>query len=467
MLTAAAAALGFLPMAISTGAGAEVQRPLATVVIGGLITSTMLTMIAFPLLFEIFNNVTGIQLWPLRLIRSKKVLAILILLSLSPLTFYGQNEIGLEKAIEIALKNNLNINTYELQVKESEALRPTAFSIDKTSIYYNYDENNVAQINDYPLNVFGIQQNFNFPTIYFAQNKANKININIAETALGQQKRLLTKNVSLAYYDVQYYLNKQKLYFKIDSMYADFKKGAETSFKYGNISNNEVLNARAKQQQITTALNQVKYNLQNAYQRLATLIQYDTDFVVPLKIFDLIPIQEGDINLTPDVMLLKLQTEYQNASLKTEQNKLLPDISLGYFMGTNRYPEWKNYPGVQVGLALPLFFGEQKARIKANQLAVQINENIYAYNLIKIKSRRKELENELKNYQESIEMYHLSGRNLSEEIIRTAQKSFQLGEIDFFQFVLSVENAINLTINYLDNVYGYNQVVLEINYLAN
>jgi len=69
MLTAAAAATGFLPMAISTGAGAEVQRPLATVVIGGLITSTMLTMIVLPLLFEIFNNVIGFQLWPLRFIR--------------------------------------------------------------------------------------------------------------------------------------------------------------------------------------------------------------------------------------------------------------------------------------------------------------------------------------------------------------------------------------------------------------
>ncbi|MFN8134755.1 MAG: efflux RND transporter permease subunit [Bacteroidales bacterium] len=71
ILTAAAAALVFLPMAISTGSGAEVQRPLATVVIGGLITSTLLTMIALPLLFEIFNTVTGIQLRPLKFIRKQ------------------------------------------------------------------------------------------------------------------------------------------------------------------------------------------------------------------------------------------------------------------------------------------------------------------------------------------------------------------------------------------------------------
>lgn len=55
-LTAAAAALGFLPMAISSSAGAEVQRPLATVVIGGLFTATLLTMIVLPILFKMFDK---------------------------------------------------------------------------------------------------------------------------------------------------------------------------------------------------------------------------------------------------------------------------------------------------------------------------------------------------------------------------------------------------------------------------
>ena len=73
MLTAAAAALGFLPMAISTSAGAEVQRPLATVVIGGLITSTMLTMIALPLLYAVLIDIKGVALKPLRFIRESKV----------------------------------------------------------------------------------------------------------------------------------------------------------------------------------------------------------------------------------------------------------------------------------------------------------------------------------------------------------------------------------------------------------
>lgn len=52
LMTALVASLGFVPMAIATGAGAEVQRPLATVVIGGIITSTFLTLILLPVLYD-------------------------------------------------------------------------------------------------------------------------------------------------------------------------------------------------------------------------------------------------------------------------------------------------------------------------------------------------------------------------------------------------------------------------------
>ena len=56
LATASTAAVGFLPMAISTGVGAEVQRPLATVVIGGILTSTILTLFVLPLLYVIFGR---------------------------------------------------------------------------------------------------------------------------------------------------------------------------------------------------------------------------------------------------------------------------------------------------------------------------------------------------------------------------------------------------------------------------
>src|SRR3546814_2650007 len=56
IMTASVASLGFLPMALSTSAGAEVQRPLATVVIGGLVTATMLTLVVLPVIYFYLEN---------------------------------------------------------------------------------------------------------------------------------------------------------------------------------------------------------------------------------------------------------------------------------------------------------------------------------------------------------------------------------------------------------------------------
>jgi cobalt-zinc-cadmium resistance protein CzcA len=56
LMTALVAALGFVPMALATGTGAEVQRPLATVVIGGIISSTLLTLVVLPALYRRFGR---------------------------------------------------------------------------------------------------------------------------------------------------------------------------------------------------------------------------------------------------------------------------------------------------------------------------------------------------------------------------------------------------------------------------
>jgi cobalt-zinc-cadmium resistance protein CzcA len=58
-MTALVAALGFVPMALATSAGAEVQRPLATVVIGGLVTSTLLTLLVLPAVYAWFAGGRG------------------------------------------------------------------------------------------------------------------------------------------------------------------------------------------------------------------------------------------------------------------------------------------------------------------------------------------------------------------------------------------------------------------------
>ena len=66
----------------------------------------------------------------------------------------------------------------------------------------------------------------------------------------------------------------------------------------------------------------------------------------------------------------------QGAELKAEKNMLLPDVTLGYFNGTNRYDGARNYQGFEVGLGIPLFFGEQRAKVKAKQYAMEATGNL-------------------------------------------------------------------------------------------
>src|SRR5690554_7404593 len=103
LLSAAAAALGFLPMAVSVGAGAEVQRPLATVVIGGLISATLLTLIVLPVLYSLFGNSKPSEKKN-TMISNKTISFVLLLLALP--AFAQQPPQSLEELKSLALENN-------------------------------------------------------------------------------------------------------------------------------------------------------------------------------------------------------------------------------------------------------------------------------------------------------------------------------------------------------------------------
>ncbi len=118
LLTASAAALGFLPMAISTSAGAEVQRPLATVVIGGLFTATTLTLLVLPVIYAFFEGKHAINFNP------KKVLgSLIVLLLLMPAVVQAQSQsLSREEAVQLALEHNNSLKSYQLQAEQQGKL---------------------------------------------------------------------------------------------------------------------------------------------------------------------------------------------------------------------------------------------------------------------------------------------------------------------------------------------------------
>lgn len=463
LLTAAAAALGFLPMAISTSAGAEVQRPLATVVIGGLITSTLLTMLALPLLYAVFDTVTGFQWWPFRLKRGATIALLLLLPGLG--AFAQPREITPEQAVDIALRNNLGLKADSLRAAQYRAALPAAGALGKTSIYYGFDQNNIAD-NGKPLYILGAEQSLEFPTLLMARRKSGMAGISAAEAGYDLAGRQLTKEVLQACYRLIYLQNKQKHYAYLDSIYTGFSTAANRRYETGESNYLEMLNARSRHEQLGISKRQAELETIQAKNGLQQLLHTDSMVTLSIAKLPVLEIAQNDTNENPLSRLYSSYTEIEKSKLSVERNSLLPDITLSWFKGTNTYAGAKNYYGYQAGLAFPLIFGGQRAKIKSARIGYEIalteEENL----ALQLASRKTDLLNELQKYRESVNYFTNSGRNLASEIIRTAQKSYQNGEIDFFRFIQSLETATETELNFLDNLAQYNRIVLDLNYLT-
>ncbi len=465
LLTASAAALGFLPMAISTSAGAEVQRPLATVVIGGLITSTLLTMIALPLLYAVLIDVKRLQAWPLKLIRKPLLILLPLLLAFGYNANAQSDTLNMQKAINIALNNNNELKAYYLATKHSKALNPTAFAIDQTSVYYEYDANNIAE-NGHPLNVFGIEQSFKFPTVYTSEKKVNKINNSISETQYEIKKTALSKQVAQSYMTIVYLLNKQYYYQKLDSFYTDLLNAVSRNYELGGATQLEKFNVQAKKQEISIKNRQLEHDLEIGMNALKALLQTDSSYTVIYSPMKELLLQTDTVGNEQILMLGKQYTKLENARLSAEKNKFLPDINLGFFTGTNSYQNAQTYNGFMLGIGVPLFFFDKKARVSAGKISVQIAEE-QQYNLdIKYRKRIEELSKQLKKYEEALNYYHNYGENLYEKMVLSAEKSYKAGQIDIFKYLQSLETATQIKLDYLYNLWQSNNVVIELNYFT-
>lgn len=455
ILTASAAALGFLPMAISTNAGAEVQRPLATVVIGGLISATILTLIVLPVLYAWVEQKKELKM-------NKKSISTIIVLLLTFGMNAQQKPLNIDETISLAIENNSGLKASSLKIDEAEALLGSAFSFDKTSIYYNYDESNLA-INGEPLKVFGVSQDFKFPTVYFADKKVNQAQSQLQESNHSIVLQNLKRDVYLAYYDLIYVKNKAITYRYLDSLYQNFAKAATRRFELGETNYLEMITAQSKQKQLETLFKQVQQEVLMQTEHLKKVVQVESIILVdePLRKLEL---QTLDANANLGLLYFESSKAYYKARYQQEKQHLLPDLNLEYFQGTNSGLN-HNLIGYQFGLKIPLFFSGNSSKIKASKIAQDIVEEQQQDYRSKLTAEHQSLLATLQQYNEAITYYETQGKHLSEEIIKTAERTLKEGEIDFFQYIQSMETSKDIELTYLENLNLYNQTIITLNYL--
>lgn len=472
LMTATVASLGFLPMALSQGAGAEVQKPLATVVIGGLITATFLTLFVLPLLYIVFSN--GLR------IKAKRISMIVILfLSTIAVSAQSPKSISIEDAVAIALKNNLSVQASELQIESSRKLKRSTFELPKTNATVQYGQYNSIN-NDLG---FQVSQTIPFPTYYGAQSGLYKAQLQESELEKRSVENEIRRQVSSLYYELLFLEYSQKQLVSLDSIFRDFTRVAELQYKTGESNLLGKATAQAEQNKIRLMLSQNQTDKANVYVRLKKLMNTQEDFIVS-EIFSFEPIP---MSTKVDSSLLngnpELQSMYQDAVIagknkKVESSQTLPDLTFGYFnqslTGTQTingsdvyFDRSKRFDGFSIGIGIPLTYFSSRSKVRSFDLKQQsLQKEADQYKLL----LESELGNTIRLYRQQLQSYDyyktvaLPNANI---IINTAVTAYRNGEINYIGYAQALQTATEIKLGYLNTVNQINQSVIQINSLIN
>ena len=465
-LTASTDILGFLPMAVSSSAGAEVQRPLATVVIGGMITSTLLTLVVLPILYKMVESEKRKR----RKIRLNATMASFLFLFIG-LSFSGNMKaqevnVTLQQAIDSAKKNFPAIKAAQLEIERQEALKSTAFDLGSTSVFTGKEEtgNGVPGIH----NKVGFgQSDIDILGIFTKSREAGE-RIEQANKGRELTEKTLERDVSIAWYRALYTKKQWQLFLRLDSLYANFQKAAELRYKTQASSKVEYLSASAKYKELQVNIKRAKSNYQAAIEILNQYLLFPSRFDISEKGSKLngFPLSTVNDSLTGSPLLKYYQTQINvaEAEWKTMRASYWPKFDVGYTFqsvdGRSGFYSW------QAGISIPLLFFSQAGKTKA----AKINYGIAGYNFDQKRLRLKaEYNQQMKRYlalDELINYYQKEALPLAREQIDAANLAYRLGGIDYIQFIQNVESAINTNREYLKQQTEYYVLSAQLKYIT-
>ncbi|WP_109744648.1 CusA/CzcA family heavy metal efflux RND transporter [Arcicella aurantiaca] len=484
LMTAFVASLGFLPMAVSNGAGAEVQRPLATVVIGGLLLATFLTLFVLPILYIIFEK--GVKTLDLKTATS--IVILLTLFSLnnninaqnSPLQRRGAGAtdasgevITLETAISTAINQNLGVKSEKLRANYQEQLIKTYHNLPTTNFVGDFGQNNSIYFD----NRLGASQSFSSPKVYARQKDLLTEEWKVVALGVTLREAELKRAVTETFYSLVYWNEKEKLLLKIDTIYAEFLRKADLRLTKGETNILEKTTAESQRGNINLQLKMVRQEKDATKIQFKLLLNTDADLEPDAKEFKIKDILTADGTAIADHPLLKIYSQQKQLSIANtalEKTKLLPDFNVGLFSGTIRgigsddvyYSLGSRFTTVQVGVNVPIFKSATKAKVAASKMYEEVAESAF---LQQKQSLEKEFQKAFLMYQNNlatIQYYEQQALPNATQIIQTANKQFTNGDINYLDWVMLTNQAIGIQANYIDAIKELNLSIIHINYFT-
>ncbi|MDX1719462.1 MAG: efflux RND transporter permease subunit, partial [Salegentibacter mishustinae] len=477
MLTATTDIFGFLPMAFSTSAGAEVQQPLATVVIGGMLTATLLTLVVLPVLYTLVerrrekkeqNNLGS---------SNRRSLATILIIGLmlggtfsvnaqsdAVSSEYPQQDtlqtISLTKAREIAIKNFPQLKAAQLEIEREEVLRKTAYDFGNTQIFTGKEE--VGNGSDGIYTQIGVQQQGIDVFGIAPRLKLQKEKAALAENALELNTLEVEREVSRAWSSVYTSKKRYQVYKKMDSIFEDIERAARIRYETEATSKLEYLATSNQGNEVKIQMEQAYRNYLKSLQRLNLWFVSDTIYDVPdlpaEALDEPLNFLTESLKTHPALEVSEQRVNVAKALTRERKSEFLPK-----FQGQYARQEINGQSGFfqyQIGIQIPLFLGPELGRTQEAKVNRQIAEQNFYQDKIELETAYKNMREEFIKWRNSWNYYKNEALPLAKEQQDGSVLAFKEGAIDYVTFLQNIRDAIRIEVNawsafndYLDSRY--------------
>lgn len=450
LMTAAVASLGFLPMAISQAAGAEVQQPLATVVIGGLISATFLTLIILPILYYYSEKRFKFP--------GKGMALVLFFIGTSIGTDVHAQGISLEEALEIARKNAPSIKRDILKQEQQAALASGNLLTPTTNIFTSGEE--VDRNLTGGITSVGFLQNFYLPKARNAVKHLQDQKASLAESQTQLSVRALEKQVRQSYYNWVYAQELSDAFQTWISLYEEFGRIAQIRFESGETGKMAVLSAKTKEKEIKLGRNQALYQGEIYGQAFQNSLFSDSAYQISTsRLPDARNQFSSQTKEHPLMRYHRQNIDRATAQVKVNKSRLLPLIQTG--------AQWQTINGTspfwayQIGLNIPLFQGAYRSSIESAKLGVKASEAEFDYQQRLLENKRSLLRQELMKSYENVRYLKDELLALAETQTQLSREAYQQGEINYLQYLQSLDQWVQLRLRYLEALRLWHQLHAE------
>lgn len=465
LATAAVASLGFLPMAISTSAGSEVQKPLATVVIGGLISSTLLTLFVLPVLYSLFSRKRKINVSTATAV----IIALILFSSVtanaqSPITNVAQR-LSLDSALSTALKNHPSLQSATFAIQQQQQLKKTSFILDPLNLQYQGGQIN-SKLFDYNISATtGIP----FPTTIAAQTKLQNQKVELAKQQFNVTRAELIRNVTAAYYQLLFGKQKLQLLTSLENSHKNFSAYANKKFEVGETNLLEKTSAEAQLKQIQLEKMQTQSDVLSFQSELQQWLGSQNLIDVAEDTLTALPpppiVDTSSLSKYPLLQLQQQQTAVSLAEYKLEKSKWAPALQFGGFAQSLDHAT--PFFGWTTGLSLPFIKTGQTGRTQAALLQSKIAQKDFETFKLQLNTAFAQALQQYNKFSESLNYYNTEGLPLANSLINAADKSYRAGNIGYLEYILTIKEAHTIKSDYLQTLNNYNQSIIQLNYFLN